>query len=153
MRARCSRSTNSRAASSATGAGPAGLQTALEWKEGVPRKVQGRVLGSITVENLVALYPTVCGMTGTAATQARDFREMYDLEVEVIPTHRPVIRIDHPDAVFATKSREGSGRHRGDPRDSCDRAAGAGGHGERPGIRIDQPSARRHPALRAERAE
>ena len=83
---------------------PGGLQAALEWKEGVPAKVQGRVLGSITVENLIALYPTVCGMTGTAATQARDFREMYDLEVEVISTHRPMIRVDHPDAVFATRA-------------------------------------------------
>jgi preprotein translocase subunit SecA len=83
---------------------PGGLQTALEWKEGVPSKVQGRVLGSITVENLVALYPTVCGMTGTAVTQARDFREMYDLDVEVIPTHRSMIRVDHPDSVFTTKA-------------------------------------------------
>jgi preprotein translocase subunit SecA len=83
---------------------PGGLQTALEWKEGVPSKVQGRVFGSITVENLVALYPTVCGMTGTAATQARDFREMYDLDVEAIPTHRPMIRVDHPDSVFETKA-------------------------------------------------
>lgn len=81
---------------------PGGLQTAIEWKEGVPPKVQGRVLGSITVENLIALYPMVCGMTGTAATQARDFREMYDLEVEIVPTHRPMIRVDHPDAVFET---------------------------------------------------
>jgi preprotein translocase subunit SecA len=83
---------------------PGGLQTALEWKEGVPSKVQGRVLGSLTVENLVALYPTVCGMTGTAVTQSRDFREMYDLEVEAIPTHRPMVRVDHPDAVFATRA-------------------------------------------------
>ena len=83
---------------------PGGLQAALEWKEGVPPKAQGRVLGSITVENLVALYPTVCGMSGTAATQARDFREMYDLDVEVIPTHRPMIRVDHPDAIFATRA-------------------------------------------------
>jgi preprotein translocase subunit SecA len=83
---------------------PGGLQTALECKEGVLRKIQGRVLGSITVENLVALYPTVCGMTGTAATQARDFREMYGLEVECIPTHRPVIRSDHPDCLFDTKA-------------------------------------------------
>jgi len=83
---------------------PGGLQTALEWKEGVPPKVQGRVLGSITVENLVALYPTVCGMSGTAATQARDFREMYDLDVAAIPTHRPMIRVDHPDAVFPTRA-------------------------------------------------
>jgi preprotein translocase subunit SecA len=81
---------------------PGGLQTALEWKEGVPAKAQGRVLGSITIENLIALFPTVCGMSGTAATQARDFREMYDLEVEVVPTHRPMIRVDHPDALFGT---------------------------------------------------
>jgi preprotein translocase subunit SecA len=83
---------------------PGGLQTALEWKERVPSKVQGRVLGSITVENLIALYPTVCGMSGTAMTQAGDFREMYDLDVEAIPTHRPVIRVDHPDAVFTTRA-------------------------------------------------
>jgi preprotein translocase subunit SecA len=83
---------------------PGGLQTALEWKEGVPSKVQGRVLGSITVENLVAQYPMVCGMSGTAVTQARDFREMYDLEVEVIPTHRPMVRVDQPDAVFDTRT-------------------------------------------------
>ncbi len=68
------------------------------------RKVQGRVLCSITVGNLVAQYPTACGMSGTAATQARDFREIYDLDVEVIPTHRPMIRIDHPDAVFDTRA-------------------------------------------------
>src|SRR6185436_7613512 len=49
---------------------PAGLQTALELKEGVAPRKQGRVLGSITIQNLVALYPVVCGMTGTAATQA-----------------------------------------------------------------------------------
>jgi preprotein translocase subunit SecA len=44
----------------------------------------------------------VCGMSGTAATQARDFREMYDLDVEVIPTHRPMIRVDQPDVLFNT---------------------------------------------------
>jgi preprotein translocase subunit SecA len=83
---------------------PAGLQTALEVKEGVTTKQQGRVLGSITIQNLIALYPNVCGMTGTAATQAEEFREIYSLEVDEIPTNRPVIRVDHPDAVFATKS-------------------------------------------------
>ena len=132
---------------------PGGLQTALEWKEGVPSKVQGRVLGSITVENLVALYPTVCGMTGTAATQARDFREMYDLDVEVIPTHRPMIRVDHPDAVFETRAAKEAAIIRGDPRHACERTAGAGGNVERPGIRINQPAALGHHPLRAERAE
>jgi preprotein translocase subunit SecA len=81
---------------------PGGLHTAIEAKEGVAPKKQGRVLGSITLQNLIALYPMVCGMTGTAATQAREFRQTYDLDVEVIPTNRPMIRFDHPDAVFQT---------------------------------------------------
>ena len=83
---------------------PAGLQTALEVKEGVATKQQGRVLGSITIQNFIALYPNACGMTGTAATQAEEFREIYSLDVETIPTNRPVVRIDHPDTVFATKA-------------------------------------------------
>ena len=83
---------------------PAGLHTAIEAKEGVTAKVQGRVLGSITLQNLIALYPTACGMTGTAATQAEEFRAIYGLEVEVIPTNRPVIRVDHPDRIFQTKA-------------------------------------------------
>ena len=83
---------------------PAGLQAALELKEQVTRHRQGRVLASITMENLIALYPAVCGMTGTADTQATEFRELHDLEVAVIAPHRPVIRIDHPDRGFATRA-------------------------------------------------
>jgi preprotein translocase subunit SecA len=83
---------------------PADLQTALEIKESVSRHRQGRILGSITIENLVNLIPVVCGMTGTAATQARDLRESYGLDVAVVPTNRPVIRLDQPDRVFATKT-------------------------------------------------
>jgi len=83
---------------------PAGLQTALEAKERVRRNRQGRVLGSITVEHLIALYPVVSGMTGTAATQAEEFRDVYGLEIVVIPPHRPIARVDHPDEVFASKS-------------------------------------------------
>ncbi len=82
---------------------PASLQTAIEVKEGVTSKTQGRILGSITMENLIGLYPKVCGMTGTAATQAEEFRKIYGLEVEVIPPNRPVIRVDSPDVVFKTK--------------------------------------------------
>src|SRR5581483_3583447 len=83
---------------------PAGLHTAIEAKEGVALKRQGRILGSITLENLVSLYPFVCGMTGTAATQAAEFRGVYGLEVEVIPTNRPVIRVDAPDVVFRRRA-------------------------------------------------
>ncbi len=82
---------------------PAGLHTAIEAKEGVALRRQGRVLGSITLQNLVALYPEVCGMTGTAATQAEEFRLCYGLDVDVIPTNRPVIRLDEQDVLFATK--------------------------------------------------
>jgi preprotein translocase subunit SecA len=82
---------------------PAGLHTALEAKERLDMRPQGRVLSSITLQNLVAIYPFVSGMTGTAATQAGEFRKFYKLEVEVIPTNRPVARIDEPDAVFPNK--------------------------------------------------
>lgn len=82
---------------------PAGLHTAIEAKEGVRPKKQGRVLGSVTLQNLMALYPTVCGMTGTAATQTEEFRGVYGLEVEVIPTNRPMIRVDYLDVVFQTR--------------------------------------------------
>jgi preprotein translocase subunit SecA len=83
---------------------PAGLQTALELKEHVTRHRQGRVLGSVTMEHLIGLYPTVCGMTGTAEAQAQQFRELYGLEVTAIAPHRPVIRRDLPDCCFATRA-------------------------------------------------
>ena len=83
---------------------PAGLQTALELKERVTQHRQGRILGSITMENLVGLYPETCGMTGTAATQATEFRELYGLDVSTIAPNRPIVRIDHPDRVFRTRT-------------------------------------------------
>ena len=82
---------------------PAGLQTALEAKENLPLKKQGGILGSITLQNLAALYPRKCGMTGTAATQAAEFFQMYGLEVVIVQTNRPVIRMDYPDIIFRTK--------------------------------------------------
>jgi len=87
---------------------PAGLQTALELKERVTTHRQGRILGSITMENLIGLYPLVCGMTGTAAAQSTEFRELYGLEVAVIPTNRPVIRVDHADRMFVSKAEKES---------------------------------------------
>ena len=82
---------------------PAGLQTAIEAKERLALQQQGRVLGSITLQNFVAHYDHLCGMTGTAATQAEEFQTIYGLVVEVIPTNRPVIRQDLPDIMFATR--------------------------------------------------
>jgi preprotein translocase subunit SecA len=82
----------------------AGLQTAVEVKEGVATKNQGMILGQITLQHLIEMYPKVCGMTGTAATQAIELLQVYGLKVEVIPTNRPVIRVDHSDIVFATRA-------------------------------------------------
>jgi preprotein translocase subunit SecA len=82
---------------------PAGLQSAIEAKEHVALKTQGRILGSITVQSLVGLYERICGMTGTAATQAEEFWKVYKLPVTVIPTNRPVIRQDLPDILYADK--------------------------------------------------
>ena len=79
---------------------PAGLQTALEAKEGLRLRAQGRILGTITLQALIRLYPVRCGMTGTAATEAQEFREFYEMEVVEIPTDRPVIREDRDDFVF-----------------------------------------------------
>ena len=82
---------------------PAGLQSAIEAKERVGLKTQGRICGSITVQSLAGMYERVCGMTGTAATQAEEFWKVYKLPVSVIPTNRPVIRQDLPDIVYADK--------------------------------------------------
>jgi len=83
---------------------PAGLHTAIEIKEGVATKQQGHILGSITMQHLVAMYSHVCGMTGTAASSAGELQSMYLLNVEVIPTNRPMIRVDHPDKLFRTRT-------------------------------------------------
>jgi preprotein translocase subunit SecA len=83
---------------------PAGLHTAIEAKEGVVAKSQGTILGQITLQHLVALYPMLCGMTGTASTQSLEFLKVYGLRVETIPTNRPTIRVDRPDVVFPTKA-------------------------------------------------
>jgi preprotein translocase subunit SecA len=62
---------------------PAGLHTAVEAKEGVALKTQGTILGSMTLQNLIAIYPDVCGMTGTAVTQSDELKSVHGLEVEV----------------------------------------------------------------------
>ncbi len=134
---------------------PAGLHTAIEAKEGVALKAQGRILGSITLQNLIALYPEVCGMTGTAATQADEFRTVYGLDVEVIPTNRPMIRVDHPDVRFPIESGKERSRDRGDPKRARKRAAGSGGHAQRGGIGAAEPRrfATSHQVLNARHEE
>src|SRR5690606_37735269 len=81
-----------------------GLHQAVEAKEGVPIQRENQTLASITFQNLFRMYEKLSGMTGTADTEAYEFQSIYGLEVVVIPTNRPMIRKDHPDAVFLNRA-------------------------------------------------
>ena len=80
-----------------------GLHQALEAKEGVKVEGENQTLASITFQNYFRMYEKLAGMTGTADTEAAEFKEIYNLDVVVIPTNKPMIRIDHPDVVFKTE--------------------------------------------------
>ncbi len=79
-----------------------GLHQALEAKERVPIQAENQTLASITFQNYFRLYEKLAGMTGTAATEAAEFAEIYGLEVVSIPTNRPMIRRDEDDEVYRT---------------------------------------------------
>ncbi len=79
-----------------------GLHQALEAKEGVDVESENQTLATITFQNYFRMYDKLSGMTGTADTEAVEFREIYDLEVISIPTHRPMVRKDFPDLVYKT---------------------------------------------------
>ena len=79
-----------------------GLHQAIEAKEGVPIQAENVTLASITFQNYFRLYGKLAGMTGTAATEAEEFREIYGLGVVEIPTNQPVARVDEHDRVFRT---------------------------------------------------
>jgi preprotein translocase subunit SecA len=80
-----------------------GLHQAVESKEGVPIQRENQTLASITFQNYFRMYGKLAGMTGTADTEAYEFQSIYGLEVVVIPTHREMVRKDHPDLVFLKK--------------------------------------------------
>ena len=80
-----------------------GLHQALEAKEGVEIKDANRTEASITYQNFFRMYKKIAGMSGTASTETKEFRETYHMDVVTIPTNNPVQRIDEPDLVFATK--------------------------------------------------
>jgi len=79
-----------------------GLHQAIEAKEGVQIQQENQTLASITFQNYFRLYNKLSGMTGTADTEAFEFQSIYNLEVVVIPTNRPMVRIDRGDQVFMT---------------------------------------------------
>lgn len=80
-----------------------GLHQALEAKEHVKVEAENQTLASITFQNYFRMYEKLAGMTGTADTEAVEFKEIYDLNVIVIPSHKPLIRKDFPDVVYKTQ--------------------------------------------------
>ncbi|MFN2357332.1 MAG: preprotein translocase subunit SecA [Desulfotignum sp.] len=80
-----------------------GLHQALEAKEGVKIENENQTLASITFQNYFRMYEKLSGMTGTAETEAPEFKKIYDLDVLVIPTHQPMIRKDFADLIYKTK--------------------------------------------------
>ena len=80
-----------------------GLHQAVEAKEGVKIANENQTLASVTFQNYFRMYNKLGGMTGTADTEAPEFAKIYNLEVNVIPTNRAMVRIDHPDVVYRTE--------------------------------------------------
>lgn len=79
-----------------------GLHQAVEAKENVPIQQESKTLATISFQNYFRMYEHLSGMTGTAATESDEFRKIYNLDVIVIPTHRPVTRKDRSDLVYKT---------------------------------------------------
>lgn len=80
-----------------------GLHQAIEAKEGVKIEHESKTLATITFQNYFRMYNKLAGMTGTAATEEEEFRKIYGLDVVVVPTNKPMIRQDYPDAVYKTE--------------------------------------------------
>ena len=80
-----------------------GLHEALEAKENVEIRNETQTLATITIQNYFRMYSKLAGMTGTAETEAEEFGSIYNIDVAVVPTNRPIARIDHNDRVFASK--------------------------------------------------
>ncbi len=80
-----------------------GLHQAIEAKEGVPIQRETQTYATITLQNYFRMYEKLSGMTGTAGTEAGEFKEIYKLEVLEIPTHKPCIRKDFHDEIYMTE--------------------------------------------------
>jgi preprotein translocase subunit SecA len=80
-----------------------GLHQAVEAKEGVKIERENQTLATITFQNYFRMYKKLAGMTGTAETEAAEFGKIYNLDVVVIPTNRPLLRVENPDLVYRTE--------------------------------------------------
>jgi len=81
-----------------------GLHQALEAKEAVHIENENQTLATITFQNYFRMYQKLAGMTGTADTEAEEFKKIYNLDVMVIPTHKKMIRTDYPDVIYKTEA-------------------------------------------------
>ncbi len=81
-----------------------GLHQALEANEGVKIENENQTLATITFQNYFRMYRKLAGMTGTADTEAEEFKKIYNLDVMVIPTHKEMIRTDYPDMIYKTEA-------------------------------------------------
>ncbi|MEK3714867.1 preprotein translocase subunit SecA [Paenibacillus sp. FSL R7-0333] len=82
---------------------PDGLQAALTAKEGLKWTAGGKILGTITIQHFISLYPEICGMTATAYASAMEFKDIYALQVVQIPPNRLSVRTDHPHRIYTHK--------------------------------------------------
>ena len=105
-----------------------GLHQALEAKEQVSIQPENQTLASITFQNYFRMYEKLSGMTGTAATEAEEFGNIYGLEVIEIPTNLPVLRIDDHDEVYRTAEEKFRAIIREIREAACQEAADSGGH-------------------------
>ena len=81
-----------------------GLHQAVEAKEGVKVAEENQTLATVTFQNYFRMYEKLAGMTGTADTEAAEFKKIYDLDVIVMPTNEPMIRVDYPDVIYKTEA-------------------------------------------------
>ncbi len=81
-----------------------GLHQAIEAKEGLLVRSESKTLATITIQNYFRMYQKLAGMTGTAKTEEEEFREIYNMDVVIIPTNKPIIRNDMDDAIYATEA-------------------------------------------------
>ena len=105
-----------------------GLHQAVEAKEGVQIEPENQTLASITFQNYFRLYPKLSGMTGTAATEAAEFYDIYKMNVVTIPTNVPVKRIDEDDEFYKNQRGQVRRDRQVDQGEAADRPAGAGRH-------------------------
>ena len=114
-----------------------GLHQAVEAKEGVKIERENQTLATITFQNYFRMYAKLAGMTGTAETEAPEFDKIYKLDVMVIPTNKPMLRLEEPDLVYRTAAEKFDAIVADIIEKQTERPAGAGRHGQHREVRED----------------